>query len=195
MLRQSSYLFLVALAALTLLATSQPLYETLYFDATLVSHGQIWRPFTTWLVQANVEHWLVNLWGLVVIAIVIPRRLSRVNVVGMTAIWLLSSVCLWLSDYQAYVGLSGLLYGLLFWSIAQSPFYGKPIKAAVLGAIIVKVVVENSALPWFKEAWLSQWIGSEIAHESHAWGLVSGIIVFAGYSLFQRFPLNGAPRG
>lgn len=194
MLRHSSYFFLASLAALTLLATTQPFYDALYFDAVQVSEGQWWRPLTAWLVQANVEHWLVNLWGLIVMAIVLPKRLTRHDGLAFMSIWLLSSLCLWLSDYQAYVGLSGVLYGLLFWSIARSPFYGSPIKLAVLAVIVAKVLIENSSLPWFKEAWLSQWIGSEIAHESHAWGLGSGLITYVAYWLLQRYPLNGVPR-
>ncbi|MFQ3231104.1 rhombosortase [Reinekea sp.] len=194
MLRHSTYLFLASFAALTLLATNQPFYEILYFNAAQVSEGQLWRAFTAWLVQANVEHWLVNLWGLIVMAIVLPKQLSREDWLAFTSIWLLSSLCLWLSSYQAYVGLSGVLYGLLFWSIARSPFYGSRIKIAVLAIIIAKVIIENSSLPWFKEAWLSQWIGSEIAHESHVWGLGSGLITYFAYWLIQRFPLNGEPR-
>ncbi|MBU2862684.1 rhombosortase [Reinekea forsetii] len=193
--RSTKVIWCLILAFFSLIATLFSWSDLLYYDAEKLAIGEYWRPFTAWIVQANISHWAINLWGLVIMGIVLPNQPGRTTFLAFAGVWIFASLCLMFSDYAAYVGLSGVLYGWLFWSIAMSPFYRPTLKVIVLGLISAKVVIENSPLPWLKDSAVSTWVGHDIAYESHLWGLLGGVMTLALYCLFRRFQSNAAHHG
>lgn len=165
------------------------LANALLFDSDKLAAGQVWRPFTAWLVQANWVHWLLNQWGLVLMLILLPKQLSMLDVLGFVWVWLMSSIALWLSDYQYYVGLSGLLYGWLLISAACSPFYSRTMRVVFMVVLSIKVLSENG-LMWVNVApsWVEQWIGIQVATDSHLWGLMAGALFIVVRSVVRPYP-------
>lgn len=179
---------LLCIAVVCLLCSYSPISNLLYYDQHLVVGGQYWRPLTAWLVQLNEKHWLLNMWGLVVLALLLPTRLSRSSLAGFAFVWIVSSLLLAMSDYQSYVGLSGLLYGWLAWGAFLSPNYSKLIKFVFVIAVSTKVVAENLPSSWLRDGifanelsylssdWVAKFLDADVAHLSHAWGLFAGLL-------------------
>lgn len=166
--------WLIVLSVITFIGSLPAMVDLFGYEAELVDQGQVWRPFTAWLTQLNFSHWLLNQWGVVVLWLLWPRRLELRQFSGYLAVWLISSVMLALSDYQAYVGLSGLLYGWLTLAAVRTPFYPMWVKLVFLSMLSAKVLVENVLPQTDTNGWVGEFIAAEVAHESHLWGLISG---------------------
>ncbi|MDX1340974.1 MAG: rhombosortase [Reinekea sp.] len=178
---------LVLLALVTLIAVWSPLQAVLEFDQQLVAQGQWWRPFSAWLTQLNLRHWVLNQWGLVVMAVLLPSRLPKAHWSAFAIIWILTSLALWGSEYDRYVGLSGVLYGWLVYAAYVSPFYGRWVKCVFIALMSAKVLSENG---WFSlpgADWVGEFIQAQVAHESHLWGLLSGLAVLSAQWIVQRY--------
>jgi len=163
------------------------------FDRFLFLGGDYWRPFSAWLTQLNLRHWLLNQWGLVVMVVLLPRTLDQNHWIGFALIWLLSSLSLACSEYDNYVGLSGVLYGWLIYAAVISPFYSTAIKSIFIASLTIKVFSENGYLPLPESNWVGDFIHGQVAHESHFWGLMSGYLVLSMrwfYLLFLKKPVR-----
>jgi rhomboid family GlyGly-CTERM serine protease len=182
----STAVWLVCLSLITLLASWAPIVEVGSYQAEATAGGQWWRPFSAWICQLNFNHWAINQWGLVVMLFFLPKRLPLIVLLALAWVWLASSVMLLGSSYDAYVGLSGLLYGWLVISAYYSPYYSGRLKAVFIAALAFKVFLENGI--FFGFVWESQMLESvlraPVAHLSHLWGLSSGL-VFLSLALFR----------
>lgn len=166
---------LLVISALTLLGSWKPLSQALAYYDGWFSAGEFWRPLTAWMAQLNVNHWLINQWGLVLMALVLPPRLGSRDIAALVWVWLACSFALATSGYDNYYGLSGLLYGWLLWSIWRSPFYSAWLRWGVVAILTAKVGYENLSVADRSESSLAaDFIQASIAVESHAWGLVAG---------------------
>lgn len=186
---------LIALALFCLLLTQSSIQDFFFFDAQLVADGQWWRPFSAWFTQLNFRHWLLNSWGIILMWLLLPKHLSRRLLLGFLFIWLGASGLLLRSDYSQYVGLSGLLYGWLLWSVYLSPHYAWQVKGLIALFLIVKVGYDQWLVFAAPSSSLAQWLGSDIAYEAHAWGLVMALLVLLCDYAFQRFSSNDARHG
>lgn len=171
---QPGRVWLVGLSLLTLLGTWSPVIELFGYDMTAVHQGQLWRPLTAWWTQLNLQHWLLNQWGLIVLWLLWPVRLSWACLLGYGVVWWVSSLMLALSDYDSYVGLSGLLYGWLVIAAIHTPFYPPWVRATFLALLSGKVMAENFVPGLSSTDWVGELISARVAHESHLWGLLSG---------------------
>lgn len=183
------WLMLLGLSLLTLIGALAPLNGWLEFRRAEWLDGQLWRPLTAWMAQLNLTHWLVNQWGLVLLALVMPPRPERADGLAFVWVWLCASLALLLSDYQQYAGLSGLLYGWLVWAVLRSPYYQRWLRWLVVAVLTVKVVQEN--LPGeHANGFVGDWIAARIAVESHAWGLIAGWLALLADWLRRRWRLS-----
>ncbi|MFG1496658.1 rhombosortase [Saccharospirillum sp. HFRX-1] len=179
------WLLLLSLSLLTLVGALAPINDWLEFRRAPWLEGQLWRPLSAWMAQLNLMHWLVNQWGLILLALVMPPRTSRADVLAFIWVWLFASVMLVFSDYRQYAGLSGLLYGWLVWAVLCSPYYQAWLRWLVALVLTAKVVQENLPGDHGSEL-VGQWISANIAVESHAWGLLAGWIALAVAWLWLR---------
>ncbi|WP_165901865.1 rhomboid family intramembrane serine protease [Reinekea marinisedimentorum] len=179
--------WLLCLSLLTLIASWSPVVAAGSFDASLTAAGQWWRPFSAWVCQLNFAHWAINQWGLVVMAFLLPKRLPWLKVMGFAWVWFAASLMLLQSEYAAYVGLSGLLYGWLVLAAYYSPYYSNLMKGAFIAVISVKVLLENGLLFGFlwQSDMLETLLNAPVAHQSHLWGLISGLVFIAAVQLLQ----------
>lgn len=187
------WLLLLALSLLTLVGALAPLNSWLEFRRSDWLAGQLWRPLTAWMAQLNLMHWLVNQWGLILLALVLPPRLSRADVLALVWVWLFASLMLLFSSYWQYAGVSGLLYGWLVWAVIRSPYYPRWLRWVVALILTAKVVQENLPGDHGSEL-VSAWISGNIAVESHAWGLSAGWTALACCWLWVRFGTSGLRR-
>lgn len=178
---------LLGLSLLTLAGSWAPLSDGLEFRRADLAEGELWRPVTAWIAQLNLQHWLINQWGLVLLALALPPRLARADWLALGWVWLAASGALVVSAYDHYAGLSGLLYGWLVWALLRSPYYGMALRWGVVLVLSGKVLLENLASrPGVETSFVADLIQADIAVQSHAWGLVAGWLALLAWSMARR---------
>jgi rhomboid family GlyGly-CTERM serine protease len=137
------------LSALTLLALAvlaSSVNPALQYQRSAIEHGQLWRLLTAHLVHLNLIHGLLNLAGLWLIIFWVGSDRSRLS-------WLMAgpligvgiSLALYIGQphISYYVGLSGVLHGLLIFGLAPLCLKNHPAGWAGLIAISIKLCYEQ----------------------------------------------------
>ncbi|TDJ43928.1 MAG: rhombosortase, partial [Gammaproteobacteria bacterium] len=108
--------FVVALACVVAAAWGDAARELLRYDRLAIAGGDYWRLLSGHFVHLGVPHLALNLAGLVLIWLLVGRRYNTRQWILAAAISILAMASgFWFldEDLRWYVGLSGLLHGLL----------------------------------------------------------------------------------
>lgn len=176
-------LYIFLLATIVLLALAEPLSsQWLMFDRDAINEGQIWRLFSAHFVHLSPAHLLGNALGVVLLAYIAGRSLN--NILGtLLLVWCVLVVGLGLYGYanylQRYVGLSGVLHGLLLVAPFISTFYSRRIAICFLVVIVAKVAWEQS--PFYDDMAMAGMIGGRVEANSHLLGVVAGLVFLLVY--------------
>jgi rhomboid family GlyGly-CTERM serine protease len=153
--------------------------EVLSFLRPAIAEGEFWRLATGHFIHLGWPHLVLNLAGLMLVWYIVGAAFELrcwliiivATVVGMDiGFWFLEPQLLW------YVGLSGLLHGLLAAGIVGE-FRSGRVEVRVLGGLVIaKLVYEQlfGPLPGSEEA-----SGGAVIVAAHAYGAVSGVIAAA----------------
>ncbi len=180
-------LYLFILTIILLLALAEPASsEYLMFDREAILNGQVWRLFSAHFVHLSLPHMLGNAMGVVLLAYIAGRYLN--NVMGILLVsWCVLVVGIGLfvyADYlQRYVGLSGVLHGLLLVAPFISRFYSRRIACCFLFVIIAKVLWEQSS--FYDDMAMAGVIGGRVETNAHLLGVVAGVVFLLFYYLKQ----------
>ncbi len=124
--------------------------RALRFERSQIADGEIWRLISGHLTHLGLQHLLLNIAGLLLVWYLVGRRFTSAEwlAVGLASIASID-VGLWclMPELQWYVGLSGLLHGLL--AAGLVPGWGRRrTESVVLGAILIgKLIYENMLGP------------------------------------------------
>jgi rhomboid family GlyGly-CTERM serine protease len=155
-----------------------------YQRSAIADGGQYWRLLTAHVVHTNLAHTLLNLaaWPLVFL---LGHQVLSAKVWG--AVFVLCALGVsaglwWFSpEVQWYVGLSGVLHGLLVLSAIAAWWHWRPLALAILLGLLAKLCWEQvvGVLPGS-----TAWIESPVIVDAHLYGAVSGllfaIVLFSG---------------
>ena len=169
----------IVLAALFLLLTGDTGREWLRFERSGIAAGEAWRLLTGHLVHLGVSHTVLNLAGLVLVWVLVGRAFD-----WKQWLWIMAGsvaaidLGLWFGapSLEWYVGLSGLLHGMLGAGIVAG------IAARSSEALLLAVVVAGK-LAW--EQFAGPLPGSEatsggaVIVDAHLYGVGGGILVAA----------------
>jgi rhomboid family GlyGly-CTERM serine protease len=169
----------IVLVALALLPGGDAGREWLRFERTGIAAGEAWRLLTGHLVHLGVSHTLLNLAGLVLVWVLVGRAFST-----RQWLWIMAGsvaaidLGLWFGSpsLEWYVGLSGLLHGMLAAGIVAG-------LAARSGEAVVLAVVVSGKLAW--EQFAGPLPGSEatsggtVIVDAHLYGVIGGALVAA----------------
>jgi rhomboid family GlyGly-CTERM serine protease len=169
----------IVLVALALLPGGDAGREWLRFERTGIAAGEAWRLLTGHLVHLGVSHTLLNLAGLVLVWVLVGRTFST-----RQWLWIMAGsvaaidLGLWFGSpsLEWYVGLSGLLHGMLAAGIVAG-------LAARSGEAVVLAVVVAGKLAW--EQFAGPLPGSEatsggaVIVDAHLYGVIGGALVAA----------------
>ncbi|MEM6985074.1 MAG: rhombosortase [Pseudomonadota bacterium] len=181
---------LAALSAVLQFTGQRDLWQ---FDRAAIDGGAWWLLFTGNLVHLNTGHLALNLLGLSVIVLLVWHHLRTPQWLACFAISAAAvGVGLYLRDPELsyYVGLSGVLHGLLLAGIiidvAKDPRGGW----ILLAAIVAKLGWEQ----WHGAVPGSEWAaGGTVVVNSHLYGAVAGAVV--GVVILAWRTLGGSSRG
>jgi rhomboid family GlyGly-CTERM serine protease len=169
----------IVIVALAVLVSGDAARESLRFDRTGIAAGEAWRLLTGHLVHLGVTHAALNLVGLALVWFLVGRSFS-----ARQWLWIIAGsaaaidVGLWFGNpsLEWYVGLSGLLHGMLAAGIVAG-------LAARNGEAVVLAVVVAGKLAW--EQFAGPLPGSEatsggaVIVDAHLYGVVGGTLVAA----------------
>lgn len=189
-------LYALLLATIALLSLTEPWSsEWLGFNREAIEGGQWWRLFSAHFVHLSSLHMLANALGVLLVAYVAGSSLN--NGLGIALLlWNVLVVGLGLyfyADYlETYVGLSGVLHGLIIAAPFISPLYSRGTAFFVLLLVVVKVAWEQS--PLYDDMAMSEIIGGRVETNAHLLGVLAGMsFLVAYYSVryfSKRFKLN-----
>lgn len=160
--------------------------SSLAYVRTAIAEGEYWRLFTAHLLHSNLTHTLLNLaaWPLIILlahgALSVKQWGSAFFLVALAisaAFWLFAP------DLQWYVGLSGVLHGLLVIAVFTSFNRHRWLYSVILLGLAIKLLWEQyvGALPGS-----TVWTGRVIV-DAHLYGALSGLL-FVIYLLSSNRP-------
>ncbi len=169
---------LVVLAGL-LLFTGESGREWLRFERGAIASGEIWRLLTGHLVHLGVSHYVLNAAGLVLVWFLVGRKFARSHWLWIMAgsvaaidlgMWILSP------ELQWYVGLSGLLHGMLAAGIV-SGWRERRAEALILSVVVAgKLAFEQLVGPLPGSESTS---GGAVIVDAHLYGVIGAVLVAA----------------
>jgi rhomboid family GlyGly-CTERM serine protease len=148
----------------------------LSYDRAAIAHGEVWRLATGHLVHLGVSHLLLNLAGLLLVWFLVAACLTGLQwvlvlgivIAGIDAgFWLLEPQLSW------YVGLSGVLHGLLAAGIVAGLPKGGAETRILAVLIVAKLVYEQivGPLPGSEAT-----AGGNVIVAAHLYGAVTGVL-------------------
>lgn len=162
--------------------------ELLRYDRAAIADGEIWRLLSGHFTHLGYSHLLLNLTGLLLVWLLVGRLyrtpywllVAAGSVLAMDAgFWFLDT------DMRWYVGLSGMLHGLLL-AGAIGGIRSLPAESIVIGALVVaKLAYEQvvGPLPGSESV-----AGGSVVVNSHLYGAIGGAL-----SAFAIMPAHSTP--
>lgn len=152
------------------------LREALRYAREPLQQGELWRLLSGHLVHLGWMHWLMNAAALLAIWLLVGgARTARHWLLIMLVVLATIDAGFWWLDTQLrwYVGMSGLLHGLLFAGLLAG-FQERPLESLVLaGLLVLKLAYEQFAgpIPGSESA-----AGGPVVVNAHLYGAVGGLL-------------------
>ncbi len=165
--------------------------ELLRYQRSGLLAGEWWRLFSGHLVHLGWSHLWLNLAGLLLVWTLVGRAFSLPNWWGLIGVSLLGislGLLWWLPELSWYVGLSGLLHGMLVAGSLQLALRGEREAVMVLAIVVAKLAWElwQGPMPGSREA-----AGGEVVVQAHALGgLCGALYVGVMRVLLRRKPIS-----
>ena len=170
---------ILVLGALILLLAGDAGREWLRFDRSGIAAGELWRLLTGHLVHLGISHTVLNLAGLVLVWFLVGRAYT-----WKQWLWIMAGsiaaidLGLWFGapSLEWYVGLSGLLHGMLAAGIVAG-LVDRSGEAAILALVVAgKLAWEQLAGPLPGSEGTS---GGAVIVDAHLYGVIGGTLVAA----------------
>jgi len=171
------------LAALAVLAQAAGLADAWRYDRAGLAGGELWRLLSGHVAHLGWTHVALNLAGLALVWVLTGNALRLVEwvAVAVTSLIVMDAGFWFLAPQLAwYVGLSGLLHGLLAAGLLVGGMTRpeRRVEALVLGTLVAgKLAWETAAGPLPGSAALS---GGPVVVAAHLYGAIGGLAGGAG---------------
>jgi rhomboid family GlyGly-CTERM serine protease len=177
----------LALLALFAALMGEGATEALRYQRSGILAGEWWRLLSGHFVHLGWSHLWLNLAGLLLVWGLVGRAFSTAHWWGVIVTSLLGISCglwWWLPQLAWYVGLSGLLHGMLMAGSLRLALASEREARFLVIMVAAKVAWElwQGPLPGSREA-----AGGEVVVEAHALGCLCGAIYVAAQRLVVRW--------
>lgn len=179
------YLLLGAIACI-LFWSPDTVQVTLEYNRLAIANGELWRLLSGHLLHSNLPHLLLNLVGLFVIMLLYAPLSKRLAFVWQVILLSLgTSIGLWFfaGQIDIYVGLSGVLHGVLCFGAVLDIRQGYRSGWLILLGVASKLAYEQYYGP---DAELAAIIAAQVAIDAHRYGAICGLLL--GLLLFNQTP-------
>jgi rhomboid family GlyGly-CTERM serine protease len=153
--------------------------EWLRFDRSAIAAGELWRLVTGHFVHLGLTHFLLNGAGLILVWVLVGRRFLWPEWIAIVAFCVaVIDTGMWFFNpgLEWYVGLSGLLHGMLAAGIVAS-WQVRRGEATTLGLVVLgKLLFEQLVGPLPGSEGTS---GGAVIVDAHLYGVIGGVIVAA----------------
>ncbi len=161
--------------------------ELFRYDRFAIAGGELWRLVSGHFVHLAWSHFALNAAGLILICYLVAARFAAMEwllisflvIVGIDlGFWFLEPQLAW------YVGLSGVLHGLLAAGVTGGIRNGQPDSWVIGGLLAIKLIYEQliGPLPGSESA-----SGGDVVVVAHLYGAIAGALAGAGLS-FRKSP-------
>ena len=177
---------LVLLLALALMLAGDSGREWLRFERAGIASGEAWRLLSGHFVHLGISHTILNLAGLVLVWLLVGRAYGC-----REWLWIIAGsiaaidLGLWFGAPQLewYVGLSGLLHGMLAAGILDG-LADRSAEARILAVVVAgKLAYEQFAGPLPGSEATS---GGAVIVDAHLYGVIGGAVVAAALIRVRR---------
>ncbi len=174
------YLPYCTLLALTLLLFNMPAswQQLLAYQRDSLAAGELWRLLSGHLLHSNGYHLLLNGGGLLIMMLLHASYQRQVALLWqcLFSALMISTLLYWLQpQVQQYVGLSGVLHGLLFFGALMDIKTAKTGGVLLTLGILAKIAYEQYQGP---DVELGRLIDATVAIDAHLYGVISGALLF-----------------
>jgi Uncharacterized membrane protein (homolog of Drosophila rhomboid) len=149
------------------------IHQILLWDRSSILEGQWWRVITGNITHTNSTHLVMNLIGLAVFYALHGRHYSERLIVPIA--WMMAAIgcVIFLSPFEWYAGLSGVLHGLFAWGGVRDIQNKTPLGRLLLVGLAIKLVFEscNSSVGFTEEL-----INANVAYQAHLTGALVGLV-------------------
>ncbi len=162
----------------------------LAYYQTSVQQGEVWRLFTAHFLHTNLTHLAMNLAALW-IAFLLHKQYyapkEYLSVFSITALGCLGMLSIFSPQIPHYVGLSGVLHGLLL-------YYGvkEALNKLMLGWLLAVGVIAKVSYEQYKgpSTELASAIQANVIIDGHLYGAISGAVAFMGMHMISTVKLG-----
>ncbi|MGY5449724.1 rhombosortase [Agarivorans sp. MS3-6] len=150
-----------------------------------IQAGQYWRILSGNFCHNNFIHWLMNVAALTLIYFIYDERLSNRHFLLISiTISSIGGYALLYANYAEYVGLSGLIHGLLAYAASVDVIKGNAkIGGLVLAGLSIKLLLEQL---YGGDPWVKQMIGIDVAINAHLYFAVVGVLMALAYLVVKK---------
>lgn len=165
----------ISVLAVVLAIIGDPASELLRYQRTWWSHSELWRLLTAHFIHLDWFHLASNLSGLWLIWWFVGSVLSHYQ---WLAVFLILSLSVTLglmvvsSSVDWYVGLSGVLYGLLIAGLIAGMKQWFSFDALLCLVVMVKIALEQFAV----NISLMDISGGPVIVDAHLYGVIAGVL-------------------
>jgi rhomboid family GlyGly-CTERM serine protease len=150
--------------------------EWLSYDRPALRAGELWRLFSGHFVHLGLSHLLLNLAGLLLIWYLVGDSYTRRQWLFVAVAAILGvdvGLWVWEPDLTWYVGMSGLLHGLLAAGVVVQARSGRPEIWILAAGLVAKLVYEQISGPLPGSEASS---GGNVIVAAHVYGACSGVL-------------------
>jgi len=167
----------IVVLSVLIAAIDDPARELLRYDRASIEAGEIWRLLSGHFAHLGFTHLALNLAGLILVWALVGSRLSSAVWMAVTdfvvafisgSFWFLDENLTW------YVGLSGLLHGLLISGACVGLTRWRGESITLLTLVFGKIIYEQLSGPLPGSEMTS---GGPVVVNAHLYGAIAGLII------------------
>lgn len=150
----------------------------LRYDRSAIEAGEVWRLVTAHLVHLNPWHMVLNVSGFLLCWFFFTDLLTRAVLwlwFGVSAVAVGMAFFLLDPALERYVGLSGILHGLLVMCLTLGIRRNPVLHTIVLLVVAGRLILEQT--PTYDVDYLRNWIGGSVYVNAHLYGSIVGAVL------------------
>lgn len=145
----------------------------LRYQSSLLVKDEYWRFITAHLVHLNWTHLMLNLLGLWVVWWLVGNALKQYQwalIILILAFTITLGLNLLSPAVEWYVGLSGILHGMLVVGLIVEIRSRPVVNLFILVMVIGKIILENTGVS------LTAYMGLPVVADAHLYGVIVGVV-------------------